>query len=93
MPTAAMWVMKPSPTDINPLAHRWRNLLPLTGFSIGQVRTICTLAQQRPPPTPRRLWAQPLAVRVLLVLVLIHLRTNLTTREPSALFHTSQSAV
>ena len=28
---AAMDVMKPSPTDIDPLPHRWRNLLPLTG--------------------------------------------------------------
>ena len=33
----------------------------------------------------------PLPVRVLLVL--IHLRTNLTTRALAALFHTSQSTV
>jgi hypothetical protein len=33
----------------------------------------------------------PLSVRLLLVL--IHLRTNLTTRALAALFHTSQSSV
>ena len=90
VPLAAMWVMKPSPTDINPLRHRWRNLLPLTGLSTGQVRTVYTLAQQRLPPAPGRPWALPLAVRVLLVL--IHLRTNPTTRALGALFATSQSA-
>jgi hypothetical protein len=36
-------------------------------------------------------WSLPLAVRVLLVL--IHLRANLTTRALAALFHISQSAV
>jgi hypothetical protein len=28
--------MKPSPTDIDPLPHRRRNLLPLTGLTAGQ---------------------------------------------------------
>ena len=83
--------MKPSPTDIDPLPHRWRNLLPLTGLSAGQVRTVCTVAQPRLPTTPGRPWNLPLAARVLQVL--IHLRTNLTTRALAALFATSQSAV
>ncbi len=80
VPVAAMWVMKPSPTDINPLPHRWRNLLPLTGLTRGQVHTVYTLTRQRLPPAPGRPWSLPPAVRVLLVL--IHLRTNLTTRAP-----------
>jgi hypothetical protein len=83
--------MRPSPTDIDPLPHRWRNLVPLTGLTAGQIRTICTLARQRLPSAPGRPWSLPLAVRVLLML--IHLRTNLTTRALAALFHTSQSAV
>jgi len=47
--------------------------------------------QQRLPPRPGRPWYTPLPVRVLLVL--IHLRTDLTTRALAALFHTSQSTV
>ena len=32
---AAMAIMKPAPTDIDPLLlHRWRNLLPLTGLEL-----------------------------------------------------------
>ena len=43
MRAAAMTIMKPSPTDIDPLPHRWRNLLPLTGLSRGQVpRHLCS---------------------------------------------------
>ena len=42
------------------------------------------------PDRPGRPWGLPLAVRVLLVL--IHLRTNLTTRALAILFATSQSA-
>jgi hypothetical protein len=83
--------MKPSPTDIDSLPRRWRNLLPLTGLSIGQVQTVYTLAHRRLPSAPGRPWALPLAARVLLVL--IHLRTNLTTRALAALFTTSQSTV
>jgi Helix-turn-helix of DDE superfamily endonuclease len=82
--------MKPSPTD-NPLPHRWRNLLALTGLTQSQVHIVCTLAQQRLSTAPGRPWALPVAVRVLLVL--IHLRTNLTTRALAALFGTSQSTV
>lgn len=83
--------MQPQTTDIDPLPHRWRNLLPLTGLTSGQVRTVCALARQQLPPTAGRPWLLPLPVRVLLVL--IHLRTNLTTRALAALFHTSQSTV
>jgi hypothetical protein len=83
--------MKPSPTDIDPLPHRYRNLVPLTGLTVGQFRTKCALTRHRIPSMPGRPWSLPLPVRVLLVL--IHLRTNLTTRGPAALFHTSQSAV
>lgn len=46
--------------------------------------TVATPARGRP-------WALPLPVRLLLVL--IHLRTNLTTRALAALFSTSQSTV
>ncbi|MCV7234325.1 transposase family protein [Mycobacterium branderi] len=83
--------MKPSPTDNNPLPQRWRNLLALTGLTQGQVHIVCTLAQQRLSTAPGRPWTLPVAVRVLLVL--IHLRTNLTTRALAALFGTSQSTV
>lgn len=43
------------------------------------------------PPAPGRPWRLPLPVRLLLVF--IHLRTNLTTRALAALFATSQSSV
>jgi hypothetical protein len=57
----------------------------------GQVRAVCALTRHRLPPRPGRPWALPLPVRV--VLVLIHLRTNLTTRALAAVFHTNQSTV
>ena len=53
------------------------------------MQTVYAMAAQRLPPLPGRPWALPLPVRVLIVL--IHLRTNLTTRALAALFHTSQS--
>jgi Helix-turn-helix of DDE superfamily endonuclease len=83
--------MQPQTTDIDLLPYRWRNLLPLTGLTTSQVDTVYAIAQQRLPPRPGRPCSLPLAVRVLLVL--IHLRTNLTTRALAALFCTSQSAV
>ena len=43
------------------------------------------LAHQRPPRTPGRPWSLTLPVRA--VLVLVHLRTNLTTRALAPLFH------
>jgi hypothetical protein len=52
--------MKPSATDIDPLPLRWRNLLPLTGLTATQIRTVYTLANQRLPPTPGRPWRLPL---------------------------------
>ena len=45
------------------------------------------LAHQRPPRTPGRPWSLTLPVRA--VLVLVHLRTNLTTRALAPLFHTA----
>ena len=49
------------------------------------------MARHRLPPSPRRPWPLPLPVRVLVVL--IYLRTNLTTQALAALFGTSQSTV
>ena len=83
--------MKPSPTDTDLLPHRYRNLVVLTGLSPEQVRTIYLLTRQRLPTCSGRPWSLPLPARVLLVL--IHLRTNLTTRALAALFRTSQSTI
>lgn len=83
--------MQSQTTDIDALPHRWRNLLPLTRLTRHQIHSVCTVAEQKLPPRPGRPWSLPLPVRVLLVL--IHLRTNLTTRALAALFHTSQSTV
>jgi Transposase DDE domain/Helix-turn-helix of DDE superfamily endonuclease len=85
-----MAIMKPSPTDIHPLPHCWRNLVPLTGLTVGQVYTVCAQARHRISPHPGRPWGLPLTVTVLLVL--IHLHTNLT-RALAARFDTSQSTV
>jgi hypothetical protein len=49
------------------------------------------MARQRLPPRTGRPWRISLPVRALLVLT--HLRTNLTTRALAALFHTSQPPV
>ena len=57
----------------------------------GQVHTVYALTRQWLPSAPGRPWGLPPPVRVLLVL--IHVRTNLTTRALAALFDTSQSAV
>jgi Helix-turn-helix of DDE superfamily endonuclease/DDE superfamily endonuclease len=86
-----MMPMKPSPTDINALPHFYHHLMPLSGLTSGQVHKIYLLAHRRLPPRSGRPWSLPLAVRVLLVL--IHLRANLTTRALAALFGTSQSTV
>ncbi|ASL18417.1 transposase family protein [Mycobacterium intracellulare] len=83
--------MQSQSTDIDPLPHRWRNLLPLTGLTRVQARTVYTMIRKQLPPRTGRPWSMPLSVRLLLVL--IHLRTNLTTRALAALFHTSQSTV
>jgi hypothetical protein len=65
--------------------------VPLTGLTVGQVHTVYALTRHRLPTSPGRPWNLPLTARVLLVL--IHLRTNLTTRALAVLFDTSQSAV
>jgi Helix-turn-helix of DDE superfamily endonuclease len=65
--------------------------VPLTGLSASQIRNVCALANHRLLSAPDRPWGLPLPVRVLLVL--IRLPTNLTTRALAALFDTSQSAV
>ncbi|MDY6871487.1 MAG: transposase family protein [Actinomycetota bacterium] len=65
------------------------------GQTVGLPRRLVLDARARPPgdqvvPAARgRPWGLPLPVRLLLVL--IHLRTNLTTRDLAALFTTSQS--
>jgi hypothetical protein len=87
----AMTVTQPQATDNNPLPHRRRNLPPLTGLTSGQAHIICAPTRHRLPRRPRRPWGLPLPVRVLLVVV--HLRTTLTTRALAALFGISQSAL
>jgi hypothetical protein len=85
--SAAMATMKPSPTDNNPLPHRYTEPDPADRAHGGtDTYTRVRRGLQSRPGRPR---GSPLAVRVLLAL--IHLRTNLTTRAPAALFHTSQS--
>ena len=100
VPVAAMGAMQSQATDNHPLPHRWPNLRPLTGLSAGQIRTVYALALHRLPARSGRPWCLPLPVRVLLVLV--HLRTNHTTRlvvglraysRQSALAHQRQADV
>jgi len=84
--------MQPQSTDTGPLPHRWLNLLPLTGLTRAQIQIVyTTITQQRLPPRTGRPCSIPLPVRLLMVL--IHLRTNLTTRALAALFGTSQSTL
>jgi hypothetical protein len=83
--------MKPAPTDIDRPPHRYRNLVPLTGLTASPVHIVCAQTRHHMKPHPGRPWGLPLPVRVLLVL--IHVRTNLTTRALAALFGTSQSTV
>ncbi len=65
--------------------------MPLTGLTAGQIHTVDTLTRHRQPPPAGRPWALPLSARLLLVL--IHLRTNLTSPAPATHFDSSQSAV
>ena len=83
--------MKTPTTDTDPLPRRCQRLVPLTGLTAGQVRTVYLTAQQVLPRRPGRPWALPLAVPILLVLV--HLHTNLTTLALAVLFTTSKSTV
>jgi hypothetical protein len=59
--------------------------VPLAGLTPSQIRTTNLLAVQWPPTRPGRLWALPAPARVLLVL--IHLRTNLTTHALTESLH------
>jgi hypothetical protein len=88
---AAIVIMKPPPTDTDGVPHRYPKLAALTGPSPSHVRTVCAAAQQQLSTTLGRPWNLPPAARALPVL--IHLRTNLTTRALAALFGTSQSTV
>jgi hypothetical protein len=84
--------MQPHATDTDPLPRRYRAWLPLTGLTDHQFRNVLTLADHKvASPVRGRPWGLPLPVRLLLVL--IHLRTNLTTRALAALFTTSQPTV
>jgi hypothetical protein len=86
-----MVIMKPSPTDNEDVPHRYRNLVALTGLTASQVRTIYLMTRHQLPSCSGRPWSLPLPARVLLVL--IHLRTNLTTGALAAMFGTSQSTI
>ena len=82
--------MQSQATDIEGLPRRYRTWLSLTGLTDHQFRNVLTLiGHQVVSPARGRPWRLPLPVRVLLVL--IHLRTNLTTRALAALFATNQS--
>lgn len=84
--------MQPHTTDTDVLPRRYRTWLPLTGLTDHQFRSVLTLTGHKAAPAARgRPWGLPLPVRLLLVL--IHLRANLTTRALAALFTTSQSTV
>lgn len=83
--------MQPQSTDTIDLPRRYRSWLALTGLTTHQFREVLVLiATVVATPARGRPWALPLPVRLLLVL--IHLRTNLTTRALAALCGTSQSA-
>jgi len=84
--------MQPQATDTTGLPRRYRTCLPLTGLTAHQFRSVLTLIGHTiVSPACGRPWGLPLPIRLLLVL--IHLRTNLTTRSLAALFTTSQSTV
>ncbi|WP_255802262.1 helix-turn-helix domain-containing protein [Mycobacteroides abscessus] len=83
--------MQPQSTDTIDLPRRYRTWLPLTGLTDHQFHTVLARITPHIPPARGRPWALPLPVRILLVQ--IHLRTNLTTRALAALFGTSQSTV
>ena len=75
--------------DTFALEMRWRYLLPLAGLTRAEFQALLPYLSG---PTPRgRPWSLTLPARLLLVL--IQLRTNLTTRALAALFRTSQSSV
>lgn len=83
--------MQPQSTDTIDLPRRYRSWLALTGLTDHQFHTVLARITPHIPPTRGRPWA--LAPPLRLLVVLIHLRTNLTTRALAALFGTSQSTV
>lgn len=83
--------MEPHTPDTIELPRRYRTWLPLTGLTGHQLSSVLTQITHQRPLTRGRPWSLPLPIRMLLVL--IHLRTNLTTRSLAALFDTSQSTV
>lgn len=88
---AGMQTMQPHATDTQPLPRRYRTWLALTGMTQHQFHSVLTQTAHQIPPAAGRPWGLSLPVRLLLVLP--HLRTNLTTRALAALFDTSQSTV
>lgn len=89
---AVMEPMQSQSTDTAALPRRYRTWLPLTGLADHQFRSVLALiSHSSAAPTRGRPWGLPLPIRLLLVL--IHLRTNLTTRALAALFTTSQSTI
>ncbi|HET9875234.1 MAG TPA: hypothetical protein VFQ37_05640 [Mycobacterium sp.] len=88
----AMQTMQPDGPDTQPLPRRYRSWLPLTGLTDHQFRSVPTLLGHKLTPGAHgRPWGTLLPISLLLVL--IHSRTNLTTRALAAAFNTSQSAV
>ncbi|MEO1997324.1 MAG: transposase [Planctomycetaceae bacterium] len=78
-------------SDNTALPAKYRRLLPLTGLNNSQYEVLLINLKQADRPGMGRPWRLPLSVRLLLIL--IHLRTNLTTRALAAVFTTSQSTV
>lgn len=89
---AAMEPMQSQSTDIEGLPRRYRTWLPLSGLTANQFGQVLALVGHTiVSPACGRPWGLPLPIRLLLVL--IHLRKNLTTRALAALFNTSQSTI
>ena len=93
MDAAAIAIMKPSPTDSDPLPHRCPKLLPLTGLTASQIHTLNTLTRHRQPPLPvGRPWGLPLPTHGSCSFSSICEQTQQPGRWPPC-FGTSQSAV
>lgn len=89
---AAMEPMQSQSTDIEGLPRRYRTWLPLSGLTAHQFGHVLALVGHTiVSPACGRPCGPPLPIRLLLVL--IHLRTNLTTRALAAQFNTSQSTI
>jgi hypothetical protein len=86
-----MAFMQSQGTDKQRLPHRYRTWLLLTGLTTAQFHSVLTQISHQDRPARGRPWSLSLSVRILLVL--IHLPTNLTTRALAALFATRQSTV